>query len=151
MENIFNDITSPSWWIGVVIVGIIINIISAYLKPNLDKILSNTSSRWKNIIESRRSKRILLIEGLKNDFYNQAFLALIEIRYRFTLLLYLIIGIAFLIISVFMLFMLPTTKIPIIFCLIGFMICILISLEIFRRSNSIFSILSDARSQKDAR
>jgi hypothetical protein len=46
MNEIINELSKPVWWVSVVIAGIIINLISAYLKTRLDKTLSSASAWW---------------------------------------------------------------------------------------------------------
>ena len=47
MEEFLKAISTPYWWISVAAVGIVINLVSAYLKPPLDKLLSGTVGYWK--------------------------------------------------------------------------------------------------------
>ena len=53
MEEVFRNVTSLSWWIGVVIVGIIINLIAIYSKPLFDKLLARISRVYKTRSEAR--------------------------------------------------------------------------------------------------
>lgn len=39
MDEFLKEVAKPSWWIGVVIVGFLINLGSAYAKPLIDKVL----------------------------------------------------------------------------------------------------------------
>ena len=56
MEDIFKQLNSPSWWIGVVVVGIIINITSVYLKTFFEKSFSKISSRYRIRYEKKKHK-----------------------------------------------------------------------------------------------
>lgn len=47
MDEFWKALASPVWWIGVVVVGIIINLVSAYTKPALDAVLRAASSTWR--------------------------------------------------------------------------------------------------------
>lgn len=67
MEQFLKDITSTSWWIGVVVVGIIINLISSYLKPFLDERMSKFSAEKKEALEKSQKQHTLLVESLKKD------------------------------------------------------------------------------------
>ena len=49
MNEFLQNIGSPSWWVGVVVVSFIINLASAYSKPLIDRTLAGLS-------ESRRRK-----------------------------------------------------------------------------------------------
>ena len=65
MDDFIKNFQSPAWWIGVVVVGIALNLLSAYLKTPLDRGLTLLSGRY-----ARRSKKVrddqdALIELLK--------------------------------------------------------------------------------------
>lgn len=55
MDEFAQNLTSPAWWVGVVVVGILINLVSAYAKPVLDRITSNFGERWKKRSTARRT------------------------------------------------------------------------------------------------
>ena len=55
MNDIINELAKPVWWVSVVIAGIIINLISAYLKTRLDRTLSGASAWWTS--QSGKSKK----------------------------------------------------------------------------------------------
>jgi len=48
MEKFLQDILSGYWWISVVVVGVLINLASAYLKPFLEDRLARVSGYWRN-------------------------------------------------------------------------------------------------------
>jgi hypothetical protein len=50
----FSNFTSSTWWISVVVVGIVLNVISFYLLRQLDTYLSRASTQWKRHSERRR-------------------------------------------------------------------------------------------------
>ena len=62
MDEILRSISSPSWWLGVVVVSFIINLASAYAKPLLDRILVRISSHRRHKLESAHQE---LIEQLR--------------------------------------------------------------------------------------
>jgi hypothetical protein len=43
MKEIQVALTSPFWWFSVVLIGIVINILSSFLKAYFDKFLSSIS------------------------------------------------------------------------------------------------------------
>src|SRR5437879_5677234 len=51
------------WWLSVVVVGIIINLASAYLKSPLDTFLSSFSARWKARVERNKAAHNALVEN----------------------------------------------------------------------------------------
>jgi hypothetical protein len=71
MEEMFKAITSPAWWGGVAIVGILINLASAYLKPWLDQAMSFVSLRWTARTEEQHRQRLRRIEHLRGDTHRQ--------------------------------------------------------------------------------
>jgi hypothetical protein len=77
MDAFIKDLGFLNWWIGVVIVGIIINLLSAYLKSPTDKILSGFSKWWATRTEKERKARTLRIQKLIDNPDEQIF-ALIE-------------------------------------------------------------------------
>jgi hypothetical protein len=40
MKELLNDLLSLRWWVSVVIVGILVNLVSDYAKPWTDRVLS---------------------------------------------------------------------------------------------------------------
>jgi hypothetical protein len=54
VADFFNNVTSISWWIGVVIVGILVNLAAIYLKSPLDRLLSSISTKYR--IKSKPQK-----------------------------------------------------------------------------------------------
>src|SRR5258708_31110019 len=77
MDAFMKDVSSVNWWIGVVIVGILINLLSAYLKNPADKVLSGISKWWATRTEKQRKERNLRIQKLIDSPDEQIF-ALIE-------------------------------------------------------------------------
>lgn len=67
MEKLLNDFSSPSWWIGIVLVTIVLNIASAYLKPRIDSALLRSSGWWRARSATRLARREEFVQGLIND------------------------------------------------------------------------------------
>lgn len=67
----------------MVVVGIVINVISAYLKTGLDQNLSNASSWWRKKSQKRSLIRLAELDRLKNRPHEQMLLAFDEMRDRF--------------------------------------------------------------------
>jgi hypothetical protein len=67
MNEVVMELSRPVWWISVVVAGIIINLLSAYLKPSLDKYFSSTSSWWRNRSEKRRAVWVVRVERIVQD------------------------------------------------------------------------------------
>src|SRR5712692_2460018 len=82
MEELARNLGSPSWWVGVVVVGILLNVISAYLKPPIDKALSTVSRSWRIRSVALRARRAKLIEELRANRHLQLLFLAAEARHR---------------------------------------------------------------------
>lgn len=67
MEDIFKNLSEPSWWISVVIVGLLVNLLGAYGKPLIDKSLARYSSSRRQKQEAKRAGREKLVNELIAD------------------------------------------------------------------------------------
>jgi hypothetical protein len=78
MSNILEEVLDINWFISVVVVGIAINIISAYLKNPLDRFLAARSKKQRKRIEKEHAEieenakkiasdsTLIIIEGQRN-------------------------------------------------------------------------------------
>lgn len=48
------DITSPAWWISAVLMGLALNVASAYVKNWIDRSFSSSMRWWRQISKKRR-------------------------------------------------------------------------------------------------
>lgn len=92
MRDFLTNITTLSWWISVVIVGILINIFSAYLKDKFDGYLSSISSWWRYRSEAQRAKRESLLNKLRDNSHEQVMTALDEMRNRVRSIQFFLMG-----------------------------------------------------------
>jgi hypothetical protein len=67
------ELTSPIWWISVVVVGLAVNLASAYLKPRLDALLLRSSSRWRSRSAERLARRRQAVDELRSNEKHLAF------------------------------------------------------------------------------
>jgi hypothetical protein len=67
MEEFIKSASSLYWWLSVVIVGIAINVFSAYIKQKLDRYLSSTSNWWRERSEAQLARRQEQICALRED------------------------------------------------------------------------------------
>jgi hypothetical protein len=111
MDEFLSNLYSLSWWLGVVVVGILINIISPYLNKGMDKILMKTSATFKNKTMERLEKRKQKIDELKADPHKQIMFSFREQRLRIRTLFGLLGGFLFAFISVFIGFLIVGTHI----------------------------------------
>ena len=56
MNEIVEAISSPVWWASVVVAGFLVNIIAAYAKPVVDRLLSAMSGRYRVWSEDRKQR-----------------------------------------------------------------------------------------------
>lgn len=80
MNSWFQNLGSLDWWIGVVLVGILINLASEYLKNPVDRLLVRSSTWWATRTEKQRAARELRIQKLRSSQEEQVF-ALLETLY----------------------------------------------------------------------
>src|ERR1041385_3530437 len=94
MRDFIGNLGSLSWWFSVVLVGILINLAAAYLKPRIDLSWSDFYSRWR---ERRRAKQQLRdnmkahdLTQLRDDSYRQVLLAVSLINLKLRLFVWII-------------------------------------------------------------
>ncbi|MBA6232975.1 MULTISPECIES: hypothetical protein [unclassified Colwellia] len=93
MEEVLNELSRPIWWVSVVIAGIIINLLSAYTKPALDKVFSKYSKSIKSRNLKKNQELELYISKLEadKDFLNQELFS--ELRLRSQAIYLLLMGV----------------------------------------------------------
>jgi hypothetical protein len=57
LQNVIDDISKPSWWLSVIIAGFLVNLLSAYAKPVLDKSLARYSHSRRQRLEAKHLER----------------------------------------------------------------------------------------------
>jgi hypothetical protein len=67
MSKLLDTIESPEWWISVVVVGLIINLASAYLKPWIDRTTVRFSEKRRQKRDQQNKEFELLVESLINE------------------------------------------------------------------------------------
>ena len=55
MNDFFRDLKSPSWWLGVVVLSLLLNLAAAYVKPLIDGFLARMSDRKLRKLESTKA------------------------------------------------------------------------------------------------
>jgi hypothetical protein len=56
MDELLNNLKSVSWWISVVFVGILINLVASYLRPILDRMSASVSRQVREVQKRERQK-----------------------------------------------------------------------------------------------
>lgn len=82
MDEFIKQLSSPSWWIGVVVIGIVINVISAPLGRVFEAQLGKVSSWQRHKSQEKIVKRQKLLESLRKSEIKQLFYAMQEQRLR---------------------------------------------------------------------
>lgn len=103
MEEIVRNLSSLSWWFGVVIVGIVLNIASAYLKSPIDKGISQLSRKWQERSERSLRARQAKIAELRSSQQAQSLLIAEEMRNRLRHLSMVIFSLLFLVLHIYIL------------------------------------------------
>lgn len=67
MGDILKSISQPSRWLSVVVAGLLINLLAAYLKPWLDKYIARYSTSRRELLEGRRVERAALTLKMAKD------------------------------------------------------------------------------------
>ena len=78
---------------GVVIVGLIINLIAMYFKPHMDRLIGSISSRYRGRNEKKASARARQIRILRADPHEQVMLALSVNHHLLRSLSFVLLGI----------------------------------------------------------
>ena len=91
MKELLNDLLSLRWWVSVVIVGILVNLVSEYAKPWTDRVLSRFSESWRLVVKGQQKHFEEAVEEvLANPLeYISLRLDLLGTRLQFTLLVVL--------------------------------------------------------------
>jgi hypothetical protein len=84
MDEFFRSLASPAWWLSVVIVGLLVNLLSAYLKAPLDRVWALIFVAWRERNARARSAYRSRIENLSRDENGQFHLLLEALRLRST-------------------------------------------------------------------
>jgi len=82
MDELIKQLSSPGWWLSVVVAGIGINLASAYLKPLVDRVLGRTSGWWAARLDAASTARNQWIEALRADEHEQVMAGLSELTWR---------------------------------------------------------------------
>src|SRR3990172_8416842 len=96
MDEFVQNLSSLGWWLGVVIVGLLLNLISAYLKPWLDARLLRVSAWWQRRSEPIKLETEKKIAQLRNDRHRQHLLLAEEARHRLRGVIYLLLSLMWL-------------------------------------------------------
>lgn len=92
MSGLSSDLLSPSWWFTVIVAGLLVNILAAYLKPRLDRVFARFSQRMLQRTEAVQAARAQSIARLRSSSTELVLEAVRETRLRLAGLLQLNLG-----------------------------------------------------------
>lgn len=67
MSEFIQSVLSVNWWLSVVVVSLLLNLVSAYLKAPLDAMGGRLSSAWRRRSEAARERLRVAVEHLRAD------------------------------------------------------------------------------------
>jgi hypothetical protein len=70
MKEFLNNLTSLSWWLSVMVVGIAASLLASYFRNWIDAALSRVSTQWKSKSEKKAKERQELFERIRDDIVN---------------------------------------------------------------------------------
>jgi hypothetical protein len=65
LSEVITELSKPTWWISVVVAGLAINLISAYLKQSLDGLLARTFSWWRTRSQAKRDEWTTRVQAIQ--------------------------------------------------------------------------------------
>ena len=95
MDELTENLSSPVWWLCVVVVGVPVNLLSGFLKPGLDAGLWQVSRRWSERSVKRRVEHQAFVRSLTGDAHRQVMASCAEVRNRLRCLLHMVLSAAF--------------------------------------------------------
>jgi len=93
MNDVSDALLSPIWWFSVVGAGILVNLLSAYVKPRIDSYFSSLSSWWMRRSALQTKERNDRVIRLAVDRYEQIIQSLAALRLLLWAALSLLCGI----------------------------------------------------------
>ncbi len=82
MEEFYKSISTPSWWIGVVVVGIVVNIVSVYVKSLVERVSLKIGGAWSRAATEAANQRAQWVQLLRSDQHAQLIMHAREQRLR---------------------------------------------------------------------
>lgn len=66
MEDLLKEVSTLRFWVAVVFAGMVINLVAAYMKPTLDKLISKISAGYRSRITRASEAENKLVASLVN-------------------------------------------------------------------------------------
>jgi len=67
MSRLLEDVATLNWWVSVVVVGIVINLVSGPIGRLLSRMFSALSSKWRNRSDRKRGEEARLLQELVDN------------------------------------------------------------------------------------
>ncbi|WP_299786709.1 hypothetical protein [Ramlibacter sp.] len=156
MEEFAKNLSSLSWWLGVVAVGIVLNVGSTYLKRPLDGVLSTFSNRWNSRSRRLREAREARIEQVRQSDRELQLLIADELRDRIRAVHTTLLAVFLILFYVFVRVRVPSAQalnsdmvlvVALKVLYWGSLLMLFVSMRSFMRAMSTTSVLRDAASQ----
>jgi hypothetical protein len=152
MDDFMKNATTLSWWLGVVLVGVVLNLFSAYIKSPLDDFLARMSTWWASRSAAAARSRAKQILELNADPMKQLLLLADEARARHSSTFFLLFAIMLLAISVYLYevgtahtLQLSDDVLRRVAAVTG-VLCTFVSMEQYRSADQLYRLLRQARS-----
>lgn len=71
MNAFVESLVTPGFWLSVVLVSVVLNVVSGYIKSAIDRIFSSISIRWQRRSEESRKRRKEIVNFLQSDQHAQ--------------------------------------------------------------------------------
>ncbi len=146
MSQLFNNFTSIGWWIGVVIVGLIINIVSTYLKPKIDVFLSSVSSKWATRNEKLRSARNIKVQLLRDNDHEQVMCYLQYLNQKLWVVIYMVFSV---LTAVFAMYLKDRSPLLLGACFVFITLFLFFVLQSLFQGQSLLRLLIESRNNDD--
>ena len=82
VDKFLTDVSTAYWWITAVLVGLVINLASAYMKAPIDRVAAWLSGRWRARTAALRSARQLHVAFLRDHPESRPEFRAMEARLR---------------------------------------------------------------------
>jgi hypothetical protein len=82
MRNLYSNFVDPSWWISVVLFGVVISVIGAYVKSLIDTLLAKVSDSYRKRVEEQSNYYDNLRKQAEADQDLQIRIAIEQIRLK---------------------------------------------------------------------
>ena len=76
MQSFFDNLKSPAWWFSVVVVGIVLSWVAAYVKEWTDRLGGTVSRRWGERTAAKAASRKALIKQLRANPHEQVMMGI---------------------------------------------------------------------------